>query len=183
MKAKSRYVCRIGSPNSIMGLSVHDSSYFSFFMIFCSSELIKYSWNTWFIAVSCVSISFSNFWCECITRERGKFNDHKTIFKQHQCYVYDWKIIITYILFYLTGAAKTFFKHGTPVQVHIFIWHGRITYSEMLRKAENNRRWQQRTKLIRKLQLKNEEIKTSNSVTRFPYPLLFLFYLIHTIFF
>lgn len=94
MKVKSRCVCLIWSPNSIMGLSVHDSSYFPFFMILCGSKLIKNSWNAWFIAVSCVLISFSNFWCECIAKERGKFNDHKIIFKQRQCYVYDWKIII-----------------------------------------------------------------------------------------
>lgn len=34
MKIKSRCVCLIWSPNSIVGLSVHDSSYFTFFYDF-----------------------------------------------------------------------------------------------------------------------------------------------------
>lgn len=127
MKAKSRCVCLIWSHNSIiMGPFVHDSSYFSLVLILCVSESIKNSfgssrclnsWNTWFIEMSCVFISCSNFWRECIARERDKFNDHKTIFKQRQCYVYDCENLL---LLYLTGTSTTLFKHGTPVEVFLF---------------------------------------------------------------
>lgn len=130
-----------------------------FFMIFCSSELIKNSWNTWFIAVSSVLTSFSNFWCESISRERGKFSDHKTIFQQRQYYMFMTDKLFIIIILFDRHRNNIVWIRNTCWS--IFIWPGRVTNYEMCRwqqpNSPENSNWKRRNKK-----------KTSNSVTQFP---------------